>query len=132
MLSIVGLKDDYAHDGRVLFEALDDKAVPHSLRAHQDVLSELATAYKAINAPLGPLGFNTLTGISTTALAGDDAAYAILEAQIQAITTQRNQIAAQMIDMLEDAAFNNQPIDEAKAQQLINQANDLLASIPIP
>jgi hypothetical protein len=36
-----------------------------------------------------------------------------------------------MIDMLEDAAFNNQPIDEAK-QQLINQANDLLASIPIP
>ncbi len=58
--------------------------------------------------------------------------YAILEAQIQAITTQRNQIAAQMIDMLEDAAFNNQPIDEAKAQQLVNQANDFLASIPIP
>jgi hypothetical protein len=37
-----------------------------------------------------------------------------------------------MIDMLEDAAFNNHPIDEGKAQQLINQANDLLASIPIP
>ena len=35
-----------------------------------------------------------------------------------------------MIDMLEDAAFDNHPIGEAKAQQLINQANDLLASIP--
>ncbi|MBV8132824.1 MAG: hypothetical protein JO282_09995 [Alphaproteobacteria bacterium] len=132
ILSLVGLKDDYAHDGRVLFEALDDEAVPRSLRAHQDTLSALAAAYKAINAPLGPLGFNTLTGISTTALASDDATFAILEAQIRGITTQRNQIAGQMIDMLEDAAFNNHPIDEGKAQQLINQANDLLASIPIP
>jgi hypothetical protein len=132
ILSLVGLKDDYAHDGRVLFEALDDEAVPGSLRAHQDVLSALAAAYKAINAPLGQLGFNTLTGISTTALAGDDATYAILEAQIQAITTQRNKIADQMIEMLEDASFNNHPIDEAKAQQLINQASDLLASIPVP
>jgi hypothetical protein len=132
ILSLVGLKDDYAHDGRVLFEALDDEAVPGSLRAHQDVLSGLAAAYKAINAPLGQLGFNTLTGISTTALAGDDATYAILEAQIQAITTQRNKIADQMIEMLEDASFNNHPIDEAKAQQLINQASDLLASIPVP
>jgi len=35
-----------------------------------------------------------------------------------------------MIDTLEDAAFNNHPIDEAKAQQLIDQANNLLASIP--
>jgi hypothetical protein len=102
------------------------------LRAHQDTLSALAAAYKAINAPLGPLGFNTLTGISTTALANDDATYAILEAQIQAITIQRNKIAGQMIEMLEDASFDNHPIDEAKAQHLIDRANDLLASIPIP
>ena len=130
ILSLAGLKDDYAHDGRVLFEALDDEAVPHSLRAHQDVLSELAAAYKAINAPLGPLGLNTLTGISTTALASNDATYTILESQINSITEQRNKIAGQMIEMLENAAFNKQPIDEAKAQQLIDQANDLLASIP--
>jgi heme oxygenase len=37
-----------------------------------------------------------------------------------------------MIEVLEDVAFDNHPIDEAKAQQLIDQANDLLASIPIP
>jgi len=132
ILSLVGLKDDYAHDGRVLFEALDDEAMPHSLRAHWDVLSDLAAAYKAINAPLGQLGFNTLTDISTRALAGNDTTYATLEAQIQVITTQRNKIAGQMIEMLEDAAFNNRPIDESKAQQLIKQANDLLASISIP
>ena len=34
--------------------------------------------------------------------------------------------------LLEDASFNNHPIDDAKAQQLINQASDLLASIPVP
>lgn len=132
LIHLVGLTDDYAHDGRVLFEALTHDAVGRGLRAHQDTLSALAEAYKAINAPLGKLGLGTLTGISTTALASDDATYTILVAQIQAITIKRNDIAGQMIDMLEDAAFNNQPIDEAKAVQLIREANDLLASISIP
>ena len=132
LIHLVGLTDDYAHDGRVLFEALTHDAVGRGLRAHQDTLSALAEAYKAINAPLGKLGLGTLTGISTTALASDDATYTILEAQIQAITIKRNDIAGQMIEMLEDAAFNNQPIDEAKAVQLIREANDLLASISIP
>jgi hypothetical protein len=86
LIHLVGLTDDYAHDGRVVFEALTPDATGGSLRAHQDTLSALAAAYKAINAPLGELGFDTLTGISTTALASDDATYAILEAQIQAIT----------------------------------------------
>jgi len=130
LIHILGLTDDYAHDGRVLFEALIHDAVGGGLRAHQDTLSALAAAYKAINAPLGLLGFGTLTGISTTALAGDDVTYAILEAQIQAITAKRNDVAGQMMAMLEAAAFNNQPIDEAKAVQLIGEANDLLASIP--
>jgi hypothetical protein len=132
LIHLAGLTDDYAHDGRVLFEALTHDAVGRGLRAHQDTLSALAAAYKAINAPLGVLGFGTLTGISTTALASDDATYAILEAQIQAITAKRNDIAGQMIAMLEAAAFNNQPIDEAKAQQLIEQANELLATISLP
>jgi hypothetical protein len=131
ILSLAGLTDDYAHDGRVLFEALDKGALPGSVKAHQNMLSALAAAYKAINAPLGPLALNTLTGISTTALAGDDTTYAILEARIQSITTQRNKIAGQMIVMLENAAFNNQPIDEATAQRLIDQANQLLGSIAL-
>jgi hypothetical protein len=38
----VRLKDDYAHDGRVLFEALADHAIPRTLRAHRDTLSDLA------------------------------------------------------------------------------------------
>jgi len=130
MLSLVGLKDDYAHDGRVLFEGLDGEAIPRSLRAHRDRLSDLAEAYKQINAPRGTLGARTLTGISTIALKGDDATYAALEAQIERITDRRNQIAGKMIDMLEDAAFSGQPIDVAEAGRLIDEAYDLIASVP--
>ena len=130
MLSLVGLKDDYAHDGRVLFEALDDEAVPNSLRLHQDTLSALAEAYKQINAPRGALGARTLTGISTTALEGDDATYARLEARLDRITAQRNQIAGEMIEMLEAAAFEYRPIDRAAAARLIDEAYDLLDSVP--
>ena len=130
MIRLAGVQDDYAHDGRVLFEAMTPDAAGHGLRAHRDMLSDLAAAYKAINAPLGDLGFRTLTGISTSALQGNDTQYAQLEAQIAAIAAKRNQIAAQMIDMLEDAAFNDHPIDEAVAAHLIKEANDLLASVP--
>jgi hypothetical protein len=130
ILRLAGLTDDYAHDGRVLFEALVDEAIPDSLRDHRDTLSALAEAYKQINAPRGALGARTLTGISTTALEGDDATYASLEARLDAITKRRNQIAGEMIDMLEDAAFNRRPIDEAEAGRLIAEAYDLIASVP--
>jgi hypothetical protein len=129
MLRLVRLRDDYAHDGRVLFEALTDRTAGESLRAHRDVLSDLAAAYKAINAPLGDLGILTLTGISTTALKGDDATYSLLEARIKEITAKRDDIAGQMIKMLEDAAFNDRPINEATAASLIKQAYDLIDSV---
>jgi hypothetical protein len=130
ILSLVKLKDDYAHDGRVLFEALGDHFIPSSLRTPRDTLSDLAEAYKQINAPLGTLGLSTLTGISTRALKGDDATYASLVAQINAITAQRNKIAGRMIEMLEDAAFNGQPINQAEANQLIDEAYGLIDSVP--
>src|SRR5262249_37910734 len=82
MLFLACLADDYAHDGRVLFEALTDAAAGASLRIHRNTLSALADAYKSINAPLGELGLKTLTGISTKALAGSDANYQLLESQI--------------------------------------------------
>jgi hypothetical protein len=74
IMSLARLKDDYAHDGRVLFEVLTREALPDSLRDNQDLLSRLAAAYKQINAPVGKLGLKTLTGISTQALKGDQAA----------------------------------------------------------
>jgi arylsulfatase A-like enzyme len=127
LLLLAGLKDDYAHDGRVLFEVLDEEAVPRSLGRHGETLERLAHAYKAINAPVGELGLRTLK-ISTTGLAGDDATFAAVDGRINDITARRNMIAGQMIAMLENAAFNNTPINEENAEELIEAANELIES----
>ncbi len=130
ILSLVGLKDDYQHDGRVLFEALSPKALPTSLQTNVDLLALLAQTYKAIEAPRGTLGAHTLRGIATAAAEGDTATYATLDAEIKTITTRRDEIGGKMITMLEDAAFNGKPIDPAAASLLIKEADDLLGATP--
>jgi len=129
ILSLAHLKDDYAHDGRVVFEIIKEDALPDSLRDHRELLSRLAESYKQINAPVGKLGIKTLTGISTRALKGDDATYAALEDKIVDITNRRNAIAGRMIAILEGAAFNHQRVNEGEVRRLIDQAEDLLESI---
>ena len=114
----------------MLFEIIRDDALPVALRGHSDTLSDLAEAYKQINAPTGRLGLATLTGISTRAVAsGDstnDATYTALEDRTRDLTARRNDIAGQMIDMLEDAAFQDQKVDEHEAQRLTDRAEVLL------
>jgi hypothetical protein len=130
ILSLAHLKDDYAHDGRVVFEILKEEALPDSLRDNRETLSRMAEAYKQINAPVGRLGLKTLTGISTRALKSTDpATYAALEDRITDLTDKRNTIAGRMISMLEDAAFKGQEINEEEAEHLIHQAKELLESI---
>jgi len=126
ILEVANLQDDYAHDGRVITEALDHDALPWALHDNHGVLERLGAAYKEINAPRGLLGRRTLTGISTRALSGDDATYAALDARLQAITQRRDEIASQMIAILESAEFHGVPVDEQKAQRLIDEAEDLL------
>ena len=121
ILSLVKLRDDYAHDGRVIFEIIHNHALPDSVRDHSDTLSDLAEAYEAINAPTGKFGIATLTGVSTRALKGDAATYAELEDHIEDLTVRRNAIAGEMIEMLEAAAFDGKEIDEDEARRLIDE-----------
>src|SRR5260221_9181415 len=92
---------------------------------HDETLARLAHAYKAINAPVGTLGRRTLK-ISTTGLAGDDATFATVDDRISDITARHNMIAGQMIALLENAAFNNTPINDEKAEELIEAAANLI------
>ena len=138
ILSLVGLKDDYAHDGRVLVEVMgsrhDDRAAArfNGDDAHNNDFVDLAEIYKQINAPVGELGLASLR-ISTRALTGgsasDDSQYTNLENQLSTITTQRNALAAQMIALLEGASFNGQKIDHRTAQRLIVQGQSLLREV---
>jgi hypothetical protein len=72
LLTLVGLKDDYDSQGRVLVEDLLPSALPDGINDSGDEFAKLAAAYKRINAPVGELGLGSLK-ISTAALAGDDA-----------------------------------------------------------
>jgi hypothetical protein len=127
IMSLVGLKDDYQHDGRVLLEVLNDNAIQGHIQGHKDIIVRLARAYKDINAPVGRLGRKTFA-ISTAALNGDDATYTKLEAQLSRLTDERNAIAQKMIDLLEAAVFDNKPIDEREASALILAADLLIAT----
>jgi hypothetical protein len=128
LVSLAGLKDDYSHDGRVVFEILDQNALPSSLREHEETLSALAAAYKAINAPLGELGRKSLR-MATHAVTGDATTIDGLDGQINELTTRRDAIAGEMIVILEGAAFANKPVDQNVAGALIQRARDLLESI---
>ncbi len=131
ILALVGLKDDYSHDGRVLFEDLEGWAVPAAIRNGRGLTMQLAQVYKQINATVGQLGLDSLR-ISTRALEGsdlNDATYTNLENQLSSINSQRDALAAQMIGVLEGAEFNNQQINKDQVRQLISQGQALLSQV---
>jgi hypothetical protein len=131
MMALLGLTDDYSHDGRVLAEELDGFVLPKSVKKGGMFLP-LARAYKQINAPLGPLGLESLRA-STLALesgnAADDSSYINIENMLSSITTERDSLAQQMIALLEGAAFDGTDIDKDMAIQLIAKAQALLDKV---
>ena len=131
MLALVGLKDRYVHDGRVLVENLENHALPWTLRWTQGGFIELARVYKELNAPLGSVGQNSLI-LATRAIESDDAAYGAYLGTIDGITAPRDELAQEIKTVLDEAAFGDQPIAEwqtgflvARAKALIDRVEDL-------
>lgn len=135
MMELLGLRDDYQHEGRVLFEVIKPSALPDAVRDRLETLEDLAQIYKQINAPVGQLSLNTLQ-ISTTALESsspNDDTYTRLENRLISLTQQRNTIANQIINILEQAEFGNSHGHSDQLNQLppaftglIEQAKGLL------
>ena len=129
MLALLGLQDEYQHEGRVLAEEILPSALPSGVRENELTFIELAAALKQINAPFGQLGKDSLK-ISTVALNGsdpEDETYTVLEGQLADITTARNALAGQMLVLLENAEFNGVPVSQREATPLIIQADLLVA-----
>jgi hypothetical protein len=124
MLMLTGLKDDYQHEGRALTEILHPWALPDAVSDSGDEFTELATAFKKINAPNAELGRDSLK-ISNKALAGDDATYSKLEGQLAGITSVRDLLAGQMLDRLEDAEFNGKKLSTGEVEKLVHEAYEL-------
>lgn len=130
-MELLGLKDDYSHDGRVLLEALDPSVLPPVIRDNLSYYESLAAAYKQIMAPVGQLGLATLQ-ISTVALesgsSSNDSTYTTLESALASLTASRNAVAAQIIAALESAEFGGgNAFNAGHIQSLINQANSVLS-----
>jgi hypothetical protein len=140
MLTLLGLQDDYASDGRVLIEVMPDDALPAALRSgrpERTTYIQLAGLYKQLNAPVGSFNLATLT-VSTLALASNssgDSTYTTLESELGAAGSQRDTVAAQILQVLNEAfkfqhAGQSHPtpaLQGAAVQQLEEQANALLA-----
>ena len=128
IMTLLGLKDDYGHDGRALVEDLTGYAQPSAVKKSSSFVA-LAQIYKQLDACVGQFGLKTLS-VSTRALEGgsssDDSTYTNLENQLASFGSQRDALAAQMISLLEGAEFNNQPFSDSQAQSLISQGHALL------
>ena len=131
MLTLLGLKDDYTHDGRALVEKFDGFAGPFAVKRSDNFVA-LARALKQITAPVGPLALASLHA-STVAMesgnAQDDSTYTSIENQLVSFTAQRDALVAQITPLLEAAEMDGTPIPEEVANSLIHQAAALLANV---
>ena len=125
---LLGLKDDYQHDGRAILEMVDPNILPSSLHAHSETLLRLGQVYKQVNAPFGSLAHSALT-VSTFAIqstSDGDAVYNTLEAKIAAWTRERDTIASEIKDLLGGAQFGGLSINEQQAKALIDRGQSLV------
>ncbi len=125
LLALLGLKDSYVHDGRVLSEWMEQRALPSAIRQSRENFSELAEVYKQLNAPLGELGRASLV-YANRSVTGVDTAYARYLAKISDITNQRDSLAGDIKTVLNAAAFGNQPVDERSEDGLGRRARELI------
>jgi hypothetical protein len=125
LLALLGLKDSYVHDGRVLSEWMEQRALPSAIRQSRENFNELAEVYKQLNAPLGELGRASLV-YANRSVTGVDTAYARYLAKIGDITNQRDSLAGAIKTVLNAAAFGNQPVDERSEDGLGHRARELI------
>jgi len=131
MLAILGLRDDYVHDGRVLWEVLD-----HGIRPQggddgpgNGTLLRLAADYKQLDAGVGRFALATLT-VSSRALASEsagDATYAGLESWLQSEGAKRDALAHRIRSILDAAAFGGPHANGGTMISLAKQAEALIA-----
>jgi hypothetical protein len=128
ILTLLGLTDDYSHDGRLIRENLDGWAVPSAVQQSGRFV-QLSESYKQLNAPFGSFAMDLLTA-STRALASgspaDDSTYTSIEGQIRDLTSQRDALAAQIKSALDAATFGGQALSNGDAGTLVSQAQNLL------
>ncbi|MDQ1419537.1 MAG: hypothetical protein QOJ52_1499 [Acidimicrobiaceae bacterium] len=125
LLHLVGLKDDYIQDGRIITEDLTSVPATLSLPAVQS----LGQVYKQLNASVGLFGTATLVA-ATHALASSSAAdshYTVIEQQLLVLGQRRDALATTIKNKLNAAEFSGTPISFGSALSLTLQAQSIIA-----
>jgi hypothetical protein len=125
MLSLLGLRDDYQTDGRVLTEGLTHGATPPALRADGRA-RQLAAVYEQLNASFGQFSLDTLKASTTGLASSDDGVYNHIENAISDLTGRRNTLATRIKTQLSRAAFDGHALDRREARDEIDAANRIL------
>ena len=108
VMYLLGLKDDYEHDGRVITQVLT-----HPNRALTGAgVTDLGLCYKQLNSSVGKFGTATLKfatkGIESNS-PGDNR-YLATDKRLRTLDIRRDRVAGVIKQELENAAFNNTPV----------------------
>jgi hypothetical protein len=131
MMYLLGLTDDYEHDGRVITQVLTHPNAALSGRG----MTALGDCYKQLNSSVGEFGTATLQA-STKAVESNspgDKQYLKTNRLLAGLEIGRDQVAGVIKNDLEAAAFNNAPVPNAvgltaSCNALISYAKRLAAS----
>jgi len=128
MMYLLGLTDDYEHDGRVITQILTN---PNNALS-PGVVTSLGNCYKQLNSSVGTFGTATLKfateGIESAS--PGDGQYLATDKTLAALNQSRDQLAGVIKQDLENAAFQNTPVPNAgqlngACNSLIGTAKDL-------
>lgn len=106
LLSLVGLRDDYQTDGRVITQALAH--VPHALQGTEG----LASAYQQLNSSVGEFATATLIADSAALASGsaaDDRTFTRVQRALHLLAGQRDALATHIKVLLSEAAAGQAP-----------------------
>jgi hypothetical protein len=120
MMYLLGLNDDYEHDGRVITQILTD---PNRALSAPGVAA-LGACYKQLNSSVGQFANDTLQA-DTKAIEGSspgDFRYIATDRILTALDRARDAIALPIKNQLEAAAFQDRPIFAAGAETFACQA----------
>jgi hypothetical protein len=116
MMYLLGLKDDYEHDGRVITQILSSPN--HALSGPG--VTQLGDCYKQLNSSVGQFGTATLRA-ATTAIESNtsgDQQYLATDRALAGLDVARDRLAGVIKGELEAAAFQNAPVRGAGALTL--------------
>jgi hypothetical protein len=126
MLTALGLRDTYVHDGVPLVPFLKDGALPPGL--HGKKIADLEAAYKQLNASVGAFGTDTLRAATAaiTSNTPNDRQFTAAESALAALGTARDTVAGQIAKAIDDAAYHRCGLAGDRTHDLAKKADALL------